>query len=58
MVYLGKAKFSPKTGVYIPIIVAQNMSLEDGDLLEFHIEDSELKIRKAVGNRIQIPERL
>jgi antitoxin component of MazEF toxin-antitoxin module len=55
MVYLGRAKYSIKTGVYIPLIVAENMELKDGDKVEFHIENQELIIRKSLknGNKIK-----
>ena len=37
MVYLGRARYSVKNGVYIPLVVAENMELRDGDLLEFNM---------------------
>ena len=54
MVYLGRARYSVKTGVYVPLIVAENMNLEDGDLVEFHIENQELIIRKTLKSRARI----
>jgi len=54
MVKMGKAKFNPKTGIYIPIIVAENLGLVDGDLIEFFIEKEELILRKAIQERISL----
>ena len=49
-VYLGRTRFNTKTGVYLPIIVAENMNLQDGDLVEFYSESENIVIRKTVKN--------
>ena len=44
MVYLGRAKYSRAYGVYIPLIVAENMELKDGEIVEFNMGTDVLQL--------------
>jgi hypothetical protein len=44
MVYLGRAKYSRNYGFYIPLIVAENMELKDGDIVEFNMGTDVLQL--------------